>query len=139
MHSMVRECESYRIKQKIRINIQKSYSQSEKKMSSKTILHHVVTVHIIEDTAALDTSRLSQAAFKNAYAQYAAIAKELDGYDMPLTDKLVWRTQRVEDLVDKALKRYGMRVARSKTAMESLNSNKGYLALHMTLEEAQGD
>lgn len=108
-------------------------------MSSKTILHHVVTVRIIEDTAALDTSRLSQAAFKNAYAQYTAIAKELDGYDMPLTDKLVWRTQRVEDLVDKALKRYGMRVVRSKTAMESLNSNKGYLALHMTLEEAQGD
>lgn len=108
-------------------------------MSSKTILHHVVTVRIIEDTAALDTSRLSQAAFKNAYAQYAAIAKELDEYDMPPTNKLVWRTQRVEDLVDKALKRYGMRVVRSKTAMESLNSNKGYLALHMTLEEAQGD
>ena len=105
-------------------------------MSSKTILHHVVTVHIIEDTVALDTSRLSQAAFKNAYAQYAAIAKELDKYDMPLTDKIVWRTQRVEDLVDKALKRYGLRVVRSKTAMESLNSKKGYLALHMTLEEA---
>jgi hypothetical protein len=119
--------------------MQKSYSRLVKKMSSKTILRHVVTVHIIEDTAALNTSRLSQAAFKNAYAQYAAIAKELDEYDMPLTDKLVWRTQRVEDLVDKALKRYGMRVARSKTAIESLNSKKGYLALHITLEEAKGE
>ena len=119
--------------------MQKYHSRSEKKMSSKTILHHVVTVHIIEDTAALDTSRLSQADFKNAYAQYAAIAKELDEYDMPPTDKLVWRTQRIEDLIDKALKRYGMRVARSKTAIESLNSKKGYLALHMTLEEAQGE
>nr|DAR85146.1 MAG TPA: hypothetical protein [Caudoviricetes sp.] len=108
-------------------------------MSSNTILHHVVTVHIIEDTAALNTSRLPQAAFKNSYAQYAAIAKELDEYDMPLTDRLVWRTQCAEDLVDKALKRYGMRVVRSKTAMESLNSKKGDLALHMTLEEAQGD
>lgn len=108
-------------------------------MSSKTILNHVITVKIVENTAALDTSRLSQAAFKNAYAQYAAIAKELDEYDMPLKDKLVWRTQRVEDLVDKALKRYGMRVARSKTAMESLNSKKGYFALHMTLEEVQGE
>ena len=108
-------------------------------MSSKTILHHVVTVHIIEDTAALDTSRLSQAAFKNAYAQYAAIAKELDKYDMPLTDKIVWRMQCIEDLVDKALKRYGMRVVRSKTAMESLNSKKGSLVMHMTLEEATGD
>lgn len=108
-------------------------------MSSKTILHHVVTVYIIEDTAALNTSRLSQAAFKNAYAQYAEIARELDGYDMLPTDKLVWRTQRVEDLVDKALKRYGMRVVRSKTAMESLNSKKGYLALHMTLEEVPSE
>lgn len=108
-------------------------------MSSKTILNHIVTAHIIENTASLNTSRLSQAAFKNAYAQYAAIAKDLDEYDMPPTDKLVWRIQRVEDLVDKALKRYGMRVARSKTTMESLNSKKGYLALHMTLEEAQGE
>lgn len=108
-------------------------------MSSKTILNHVITAKIVENTAALDTSRLSQAAFKNAYAQYASIAKELDEYDMPLTDKLVWCTQRVEDLVDKALKRYGMRVARSKTSMESLNCKKGYLALHMTLEEAQGE
>ena len=52
-------------------------------MSSKTILHHVVTVYIIEDTAALNTSRLSQAALKNASAQYAALAKELDEYEMP--------------------------------------------------------
>lgn len=103
------------------------------------ILHHVITAKIIGNTAALDTSRLSQAAFKNSYAQYSAIAQVLDEYDMPPTDKLVWRTQRVEDLVDKALKRYGMRVARSKTAIEPLNGKKGYLGLHMTLEEAQGE
>ena len=108
-------------------------------MSSKTILHHVVTVHIIEDTAALNTSRLSQAAFKNAYAQYAAIAKELDEYNMPLTDKLVWRMQRVEDLVDKALKRYGMHVKRNKTAMEFIDGIKARTAMHMTLEEIPSD
>lgn len=108
-------------------------------MHNKNILHHVITVKIIGNTAALDTSRLSQAAFKNSYAQYSAIAQVLDEYDMPRTSKIVWRTQRVEDLVDNALKRYSMRVARSKTAIESLNSKKGYLALHMTLEEAAGD
>lgn len=108
-------------------------------MSNKNILHHVITVKIIGNTAALDTSRLSQAAFKNSYAHYSAIAQALDEYDMPRTSKLVWRTQRVEDLVDKALKRYGMRVARSKTAIEPLNGKKGYLNLHMTLEEAQGE
>lgn len=104
-------------------------------MSSKTILHHVVTVHIIEDTAALNTSRLSQAAFKNAYAQYAAIAKELDKYDMPLTDKIVWRTQRVEDLINIALERYGMQVQRSKTKLEWINSNRHDMIIHMVLEE----
>lgn len=108
-------------------------------MGSKNILHHIITVKIVENTAALDTSRLSQAAFKNSYAQYSAIAQVLDEYDMPRTSKIVWRTQRVEDLVDKALRRYGLRVVRSKTAMESLNSKKGYLALHMTLEESQGE
>lgn len=108
-------------------------------MSNKNILHHVITVKIIGNTAALDTSRLSHAAFKNSYAHYSAIAQALDEYDMPRTSKLVWRTQRVEDLVDKALKRYGMRVARSKTAIEPLIGKKGYLNLHMTLEEAQGE
>lgn len=104
-------------------------------MSSKTILHHVVTVHIIEDTAALNTSRLSQAAFKNAYAQYAAIAKELDEYDLPRTQKLVWRAQRVEDLVDIALKRYGMKVQRPKTRLEIVGDNMYNIIIHMVLEE----
>lgn len=108
-------------------------------MSNKNILHHVITVKVIGNTAALDTSRLSQAAFKNSYAHYSAIAQVLDEYDMPRTSKIVWRTQRVEDLVDKALKRYGMRVVRNKTAIESLNRKKGYLALHITLEEGQGE
>lgn len=104
-------------------------------MSSKTILHHIVTVHIIEDTAALDTSRLSQAAFKNAYAQYEAIAKELDEYDLPRTQKLVWRAQRVEDLVDIALKRYGMKVQRPKTRLEIVGDNMYNIIIHMVLEE----
>ena len=106
---------------------------------TKGILRHIVTVHIIGDTAALNTSRLSQAAFKNSYAQYAAIAQALDEYDMPQNKKLVWRTQHVEDLVDKALRRYGMRVARSKTSMEFIDGIKSRLALHMTLEEIAGD
>lgn len=104
-------------------------------MSSKTILHHVVTVHIIEDTAALNTSRLSQAAFKNAYAQYAAIAKALDEYDMPRTSKIVWRTQRVEDLINIAIERYGMQVQRSKTKLECVNTNRHDMIIHMVLEE----
>lgn len=119
--------------------MQKSYSRSEKKMSSKTILHHVVTVHIIEDTAALNTSRLSQAAFKNAYAQYAAIAKELDEYDLPRTQKLVWRAQRVEDLVDIALERYGMQVQRGKTRLEWVNNNRHDMIIHMVLEERDNE
>ena len=104
-------------------------------MSSKTILNHIVTVHIIEDTAALSTSRLSQAAFKNAYAQYAAIVKELDEYDLPRTSKIVWRMQRVEDLINIALEQYGMQVQRSKTKLERVNSNRHDMIIHMVLEE----
>lgn len=106
---------------------------------TKGILRHIVTVHIIGDTATLNTSRLSQAAFKNSYAQYAAIALELDEYDMPQDKKLIWRTQCVEDLVDKALKRYGMRVVRSKTTVEFIDGIKSRLALHMTLGEIPGE
>lgn len=108
-------------------------------MSNKNILQHIVTVHIIGDTATLNTARLSQAAFKNSYAHYSAIAQALDEYDMPQSKKLIWRTQCVEDLVDKALKRYGMRVARSKTVMEFIDGIKSRLVLHMTLEEIEGD
>lgn len=99
------------------------------------ILHHVITAKIIGNTAALDTSRLSQAAFKNSYAQYSAIAQVLDEYDMPRTSKIVWRTQRVEDLINIALGRYGMQVQRSKTKLEWVNGNKHDMIIHMVLEE----
>lgn len=104
-------------------------------MSSKKILNHVITVKIIENTAALDTSRLSQAAFKNSYAQYSAIANALDDYDLPRTQKLVWRAQQVEDLADIALKRYGMRVQRPKTKLEIVDDNMYNIIIHMVLEE----
>lgn len=104
-------------------------------MSNKNILHHVINVKIVENTAALDTSRLSQAAFKNAYAHYSAIAKELDNYDLRRTQKLVWRAQRVEDLVDIALKRYGIQVQRSKTRLELIGDNMYNIIIHMILEE----
>lgn len=104
-------------------------------MSTKNILHHVITVKIVENTAALDTSRLSQAAFKNSYAQYSAIAKALDDYDLPRTQKLVWRAQCVEDLVDSALKQYGMRVQRPKTRIELVGDNMYNIIIHMVLEE----
>lgn len=104
-------------------------------MSNKNILHHVITVKIIGNTAALDTSRLSQAAFKNAYAQYSAIAQVLDEYDMPRTSKIAWRTQRVEDLINIALERYGMQVQRSKTKLEWVNSNRHDMIIHMVLGE----
>ena len=104
-------------------------------MSTKNILHHVITVKIVENTAALDTSHLSQAAFKNSYAQYSAIAQALDEYDMPHTSKMVWRTQRVEDLINIALERYGMQVQRSKTKLEWVNVNKHDMIIHVVLEE----
>lgn len=104
-------------------------------MSSKNILHHVISVKIVENTAALDTSHLSQAAFKNSYAQYSAIAKALDDYSLPRTQKLVWRAQRVEDLVDIALKRYGMKVQRPKTRLEMVSDNMYNIIIHMILEE----
>lgn len=104
-------------------------------MSNKNILHHVITVKIIGNTAALDTSRLSQAAFKNSYAHYSAIAKALDEYDMPRTSKIVWRTQRIEDLINIALERYGMQVQRSKTKLEWVNTNRYDMIIHMVLEE----
>lgn len=104
-------------------------------MSNKNILHHVITVKVIGNTAALDTSRLSQAAFKNSYAHYSAIAKVLDEYDMPRTSKIVWRTQRVEDLINIALKRYGIQVQRSKTRLEWVNRNRHDMIIHLVLEE----
>ena len=104
-------------------------------MSNKNILNHVITVKIVENTAALDTSRLSQAAFKNSYAQYSAIANALDDYGLPRTQKLVWRAQRVEDLADIALKRYGMRVQRPKTKLEIVGDNMYNIIIHMVLEE----
>ena len=104
-------------------------------MSNKNILHHIITVKIIGNTAALDTSRLSQAAFKNAYAHYSAIAQVLDEYDMPRTSKIVWRTQRIEDLINIALERYGMQVQRSKTKLEWVNTNRYDMIIHMVLEE----
>lgn len=104
-------------------------------MSNRNILHHVITVKIIGNTAALDTSRLSQAAFKNSYAHYSAIAQVLDEYDMPRTSKIVWRTQRVEDLINIALKRYGIQVQRSKTRLEWVNRNRHDMIIHLVLEE----
>nr|DAX39449.1 MAG TPA: hypothetical protein [Caudoviricetes sp.] len=104
-------------------------------MINKNILHHVITVKIIGNTAALDTSRLSQAAFKNSYAHYSAIAQVLDEYDMPRTSKIVWRTQRIEDLINIALKRYGIQVQRSKTRLEWVNRNRHDMIIHMVLEE----
>lgn len=104
-------------------------------MGSKNILHHIITVKIVENTAALDTSRLSQAAFKNSYAQYSAIAQVLDEYDMPRTSKIVWRTQRVEDLINIVLERYGIQVQRSKTKLEWVNNNRHDMIIHMVLEE----
>lgn len=104
-------------------------------MSSKNILHHVITVKIIGNTAALDTSRLSQAAFKNSYAHYSAIAQVLDEYDMPCTLKIVWRKQRVEDLINIALERHGMQVQRDKTKLEWVNGNRHDMIVHMVLEE----
>ena len=104
-------------------------------MINKNILHHVITVKIIGNTAALDTSRLSQAAFKNSYAHYSAIAQVLDEYDMPRTSKIVWRTQRIEDLINIALKRYGIQVQRSKTRLEWVNRNRHDMIIHMLLEE----
>nr|DAU28030.1 MAG TPA: hypothetical protein [Caudoviricetes sp.] len=104
-------------------------------MSNKNILHHVITVKVIGNTAALDTSRLSQAAFKNSYAHYSAIAQVLDEYDMPRTSKIVWRTQRIEDLINIALERYGMQVQRSKTKLELVNGNRHDMIIHMVLEE----
>ena len=104
-------------------------------MSNKNILHHVITVKIIGNTAALDTSRLSQAAFKNSYAHYSAIAQVLDKYDMPRTSKIVWRTQRVEDLINIALERHGMQVQRDKIKIEWVNGYKHDMIIHMVLEE----
>lgn len=104
-------------------------------MSNKNILHHVITVKIIGNTAALDTSRLSQAAFKNSYAHYSAIAQVLDEYDMPRTSKIVWRTQRIEDLINIALERYGMQVQRDKTKLEWVNNSRHDMIIHMVLEE----
>lgn len=104
-------------------------------MSNKNILHHVISVKIVENTAALDTSHLSQAAFKNSYAQYSAITKSLDDYDLPRTQKLVWRAQRVEDLVDIALKRYGIQTQRSKTRLELIGDNMYNIIIHLVLEE----
>ena len=104
-------------------------------MSNKNILHHVITVKVIGNTAALDTSRLSQAAFKNSYAHYSAITQVLDEYDMPHTSKIVWRTQRVEDLIDIALKRYGIQVQRSKTRLEWVNRSRHDIIIHLVLEE----
>lgn len=103
-------------------------------MSNKNILHHVITAKIIGNTAALDTSRLSQAAFKNSYAHYSAIAKALDEYDMPRTSKIVWRTQRIEDLINIALERHGMQVQRDKTKLEWVNNNRHDMIIHMVLE-----
>lgn len=105
-------------------------------MNSKNILHHVITVKIIENTAALDTSRLSQAAFKNSYADYSAIAQALDDYDMPKTSKIAWRTQRVEDLVNIALGGRGMQVQRDKTRLELINGNRRDMLVHIILEES---
>lgn len=104
-------------------------------MSNKNILHHVITVKVIGDTAALNTSRLSQAAFKKSYAHYSAIAQVLDEYDMPRTSKIVWRTKRIEDLINIALERYGMQVQRSKTKLEWVNTNRYDMIIHMVLEE----
>lgn len=108
-------------------------------MGSKNILHHIITVKIVENTAALDTSRLSQAAFKNSYAQYSAIAQVLDEYDMPRTSKIVWRTQRVEDLINIVLERYGIQVQRSKTKLEWVNDNRHDMIIHMVLEERDNE
>lgn len=108
-------------------------------MSNKNILHHVITVKIIENTAALDTSRLSQAAFKNSYAHYSAIAQVLDEYDMPRTSKIVWRTQRIEDLINIALEAHGMQVQRSKTKLEWVNNNRHDMIIHMVLEELDNE
>lgn len=104
-------------------------------MSNKNILHHVITVKIIGSTAALDTSRLSQTAFKNSYAHYSAIAQVLDEYDMPRASKIVWRTQRVEDLINIALERHGMQVQRDKTKLEWVNGNRHDMIIHMALED----
>lgn len=104
-------------------------------MSNRNILHHVITVKVIGNTAALDTSRLSQAAFKNSYAHYSAIAQVLDEYDIPRTSKIVWRTQRVEDLINIALKRYGIQVQRSKTRLEWVTRNRHDMIIHLVLEE----
>lgn len=104
-------------------------------MGNKNILHHIITVKIIGNTAALDTSRLSQAAFKNSYAHYSAIAQVLDEYDMPRTSKIVWRTQRVEDLINIALEAHGMQVQRDKTKLEWVNTNRHDMIIHMVLEE----
>lgn len=106
-------------------------------MNSKSILH-VITVKIIENTAALDTSRLSQAAFKNSYADYSAIARSLDDYDMPKTSKIAWRTRRVEDLVNIALEGRGMQVQRDKTRLEMINGTKRDMIVHLVLGE-RGD
>ena len=108
-------------------------------MSNKNILHHIITVKIIGNTAALDTSRLSQAAFKNSYAHYSAIAQVLDEYDMPRASKIVWRTQRVEDLINIALERYGMQVQRGKTELEWVNNNRHDMIIHMVLEERDNE
>ena len=104
-------------------------------MSNKNILHHVITVKIIGNTVALDTSRLSQAAFKNSYAHYSAIAQVLDEYDMPRTSKIVWRIQRIEDLINIALEAHGMQVQRDKTKLELVNTNMHDMIIHMVLEE----
>lgn len=108
-------------------------------MTNRNILHHIISVNIIGDTAKLNTRRLSQAAFKNAYTHYAAIGKELKKYNMPQDKKLIWRTQHVEDLVDNALERYGMRVARGKSSMEFLKHGKLDVALHMALEDTKDE
>ena len=108
-------------------------------MSNRNILHHVITVKVIGNTAALDTSRLSQAAFKNSYAHYSAIAQVLDEYDMPRTSKIVWRIQRVEDLIDIALEAHGMQVQRDKTKLECVNTNRHDMIIHMVLEERDNE
>lgn len=105
-------------------------------MNSRNILHHVITVKIIENTAALDTSRLSQAAFKNSYADYSAIARSLDDYDVHSSEELARRVYRVEDLVGIALKQRGLRVNDEETRIELINGRRLDMLVYIVLEES---
>lgn len=105
-------------------------------MNSKSILHHVITVKVIENTAALDTSRLSQAAFKNSYADYSAIAQTLDDYDVHSSETLARRLHRVEDLVDIALRARGLRVNDEETRIELINGRRLDMIVYIVLEES---